>query len=313
MSPALTGGWLAGMLALGLVIVVSRLLRRRRPSLDSRVLPYVRDVPTPVAGWEPMRRSDSASSALRAILVPALRAMAEQLERLLGGRASVGRRLRRAGSPMTVDEFRFSQVVWALVGFAAGMLVGLAGPAREPGKAVPWLLVCLGLAGAAIVAREQLLSRQVKSRENRILAEFPTVADLLALSVAAGEGPVAALDRVVSTCRGPLVQELAHVLADSRAGASMTSALDQLSLRTGLSIVARFAEGLAVAIERGTPLVDVLAAQAGDVREESKRALIETGARKEVAMMVPVVFLIMPVTLLFAFFPGVVGLDLLAP
>jgi tight adherence protein C len=30
-------------------------------------------------------------------------------------------------------------------------------------------------------------------------------------------------------------------------------------------------------------------------------------------MMVPVVFLIMPVTLLFAFFPGVVGLELLAP
>jgi tight adherence protein C len=28
---------------------------------------------------------------------------------------------------------------------------------------------------------------------------------------------------------------------------------------------------------------------------------------------VPVVFLIMPVTLLFAFFPGVVGLNLLAP
>ena len=29
--------------------------------------------------------------------------------------------------------------------------------------------------------------------------------------------------------------------------------------------------------------------------------------------MVPVVFLIMPVTLLFAFFPGVVGLNFLAP
>jgi tight adherence protein C len=29
--------------------------------------------------------------------------------------------------------------------------------------------------------------------------------------------------------------------------------------------------------------------------------------------MVPVVFLILPVTLLFAFFPGVVGLNLLAP
>ena len=30
-------------------------------------------------------------------------------------------------------------------------------------------------------------------------------------------------------------------------------------------------------------------------------------------MLSPVVFLIMPVTLLFAFFPGVVGLNLLAP
>jgi tight adherence protein C len=59
--------------------------------------------------------------------------------------------------------------------------------------------------------------------------------------------------------------------------------------------------------------VDVVAAQAADVREAAKRALIETGARKEVVMMVPVVFLILPVTLLFAFYPGVVGLNLLAP
>ncbi|MFY9914894.1 MAG: type II secretion system F family protein, partial [Nocardioidaceae bacterium] len=121
------------------------------------------------------------------------------------------------------------------------------------------------------------------------------------------------LDRVVSGCRGALPDELAIVLAQSRTGIPITEALDQLAQRTGLSIVARFAEGLAVAIERGTPLVDVLIAQAGDVREAAKRDLIEAGARKEVAMMVPVVFVIMPVTLLFAFFPGVVGLNLLAP
>ena len=42
-------------------------------------------------------------------------------------------------------------------------------------------------------------------------------------------------------------------------------------------------------------------------------ALIESGARKEIAMMVPVVFFIMPVTLLFAFFPGVLGLRLTTP
>jgi tight adherence protein C len=40
------------------------------------------------------------------------------------------------------------------------------------------------------------------------------------------------------------------------------------------------------------------------VREGGRRALIEEGARKEILMMVPVVFLILPVTILFALFPG---------
>jgi tight adherence protein C len=31
---------------------------------------------------------------------------------------------------------------------------------------------------------------------------------------------------------------------------------------------------------------------------------MEEGARKEIAMMVPVVFLILPVTILFALYPG---------
>ena len=146
-----------------------------------------------------------------------------------------------------------------------------------------------------------------------MLAEFPTVADLLALSVAAGEGPAAALDRVTRVAQGELSRELAQVLADSRTGTPIAQALDALATRTGLPVVARFAEGFAVAIERGTPLADVLHAQAADVREASRRTLIETGARKEVLMMVPVVFLVLPVTVAFAFWPGVVGLRLMTP
>ena len=94
---------------------------------------------------------------------------------------------------------------------------------------------------------------------------------------------------MVSSCRGALVDELARVLAESRTGVPMVTALDGLAARTGLAVIARFADGLAVALARGTPLVDVLAAQAADVREAAKRALIETGARKEVVMMVPAI------------------------
>ncbi len=63
----------------------------------------------------------------------------------------------------------------------------------------------------------------------------------------------------------------------------------------------------------GTPLADVLHAQAADVREAGRRALIESAARREVFMLVPVVFLVLPVTVLFAFYPGLVGLRLTTP
>jgi tight adherence protein C len=291
MSPVIVGGLLGAVLGVGLVTIAARLLGSRRPSLESRVVPYIRDVPSMPVSWSPRPPSSHPSSALVALVRPTLERWADRLERILGGRASIQRRLDRAGTTTTVEGFRFSQVVWGLSGFGIALAIGVLGPARQPGRALRWLLISVACGVAAVLARDSALTHQVRRREDQMLVEFPVVADLMALSVAAGEGPASAIDRVVRSCRGALPDELAVVLAQSRTGVPITEA----------------------AIERGTPLVDVLAAQAADVREAAKRALIETGARKEIAMMVPVVFLIMPVTLLFAFFPGVVGLNVLAP
>ncbi len=103
------------------------------------------------------------------------------------------------------------------------------------------------------------------------------------------------------------------MLAAVRTGEPVSEAFDRLAQVTGLPLVARFAQGVAVAVERGTPLADVLHAQAADVREAGRRELIEVAARKEIFMMVPVVFLILPVTVLIAFWPGVIGLQLTTP
>ena len=124
-----------------------------------------------------------------------------------------------------------------------------------------------------------------------MLAEFPVLAELLALAVAAGESPVAALDRVVRRSGGELSRDLGTVLAAVRTGEPVGRGLRRLAATTGVPSVARFAQGVAVAVERGTPLADVLHAQAADVREAGRRELIEVAARKEIFMMVPVVFL----------------------
>ena len=109
-----------------------------------------------------------------------------------------------------------------------------------------------------------------------------------------------------------LSRELAVVLGDLRAGEPFTTAMERLAVRVPVPAVVRFVDGLVVAVERGTPLGDVLRAQAADVREQHKRDLIEAGGRREVLMLVPVVFLELPVVILFALYPGLFSLSQLA-
>lgn len=312
MSPALAGALLGLTLTLGLLLVAARVRALRRPQLEVRVLPYLRDLPTGRAG----RRTaavDEPPPVVAAVFGPPLAAAARTVERVLGGTASVRRRLDRAGLDRTVHDFRVEQVVWGLAGFGACAAYGLLRTLDRPSAAWSSLVLCgIGFA-LGVLARDTRLSGQVRARERAIVAEFPTVAELLALSVAAGEGPVAALDRVVRRSGGELSAELGRVLAQVRTGVPVATAFDELAARTGLPLVARFAAGIAVAVERGTPLADVLHAQAADVREAGRRELIESAARREVVMMIPVVFLVLPTTVLFAFWPGLVGLHLTTP
>lgn len=309
MSPLMHGLLLGGMFGLGSCVVLAVALEARRTLVARRVLPYLRDLPqtgrlTPLVPLEP------ATSTIATLLGPAVTRGARLVGKVLGGAASVQRRLVRANLDLSVHDFRVSQVMWGLVAFAVAAAPASLIAIRSPQRAVPLLICCVVVGVLGVLVRENRLSAQVAQRERQILEEFPPIAGLLALAVAAGESPVAALDRVVSHAHGELAVELRQVLSGVRTGVPVARAFDDLAARTGLPVLARFAEGLAIAVERGTPLADVLHAQAGDVREAGRRALIETGARKEVLMMVPVVFLVLPVVVIFAFFPGLLGLRL---
>ena len=307
------GAVLGAVAGAGLVLVLARVRLIGRPQLATRVLPYVRDLPQ--VGRTPALRVVSASpaSAATGVFGPPLRRAADAVERVLGGATSVRRRLARAGIDKTVHEFRIEQVVWGLVAFAVVAAWSLVRALSDPSHVVASLLLCAAAFAGGVLARDTHLTSQVTARERRIVTEFPALAELLALAVAAGESPVAALDRVVRRSGGELSRDLGTVLAAIRTGEPVAQAFDRMAATTGLPLVARFAQGVAVAVERGTPLADVLHAQAADVREAGRRELIEVAARKEVFMMVPVVFLVLPVTILFAFWPGVVGIGFTTP
>ncbi len=313
MSTLVWGGLLGGVAGVGLVLVVMRISVLRRPQLADRVLPYLRDLPMRDQGPALRTLSSSPTSAAARIFGPGLRSAADLVERVMGGSTSVRRRLDRAGLRLSVQDFRIEQVVWGLVGFAAAAALSLVRALGGVGSLGSVAVFCLLGLVCGVFLRDNRLSTQVKNRERQVLTEFPTIAELLALSVAAGESPVSALDRVVRRSHGALSEDLADVLARIRTGEPVGHAFESLARSTGLPIVARFATGITVAMERGTPLSDVLHAQAADVREAGRRLLIETAARKEIAMMAPVVFFVLPVTILFAFYPGVLGLRLTTP
>ena len=301
MSGAVWGGLAGGLFGLGAVLVLWHVAVTRRADLGMRVLHHLSDIP------------ELATLARRPTTDGSLRAAADRLDELLGGNQSVRRRLERASLDMSVADFRVQQVVWGVGAMSLMAALTVVVTSRSPERFLPMLILTVIAGVLGVLLRENRLTTQVRAHEHAVLSELPALTELLALAVAAGEGPVAALERVVSRSRGAFSRELAQVLGAIRTGTPVSVALDDYSARSGVPVVARFAQAVAVALERGTPLADLLHAQAADVREAQRRALIETGARREVAMMVPVVFLVLPTTVMFAFWPGLVGLRMVTP
>ncbi|MDQ6933891.1 MAG: type II secretion system F family protein, partial [Actinomycetota bacterium] len=233
-----------GLFGSGLCLVVAQLLSARRTPFEVRVLPYLRDLPHSAGA---VTLPSEQSSAFRGVFGPFLRRAAELVERVLGGTAAVRRRLVRADLELSVHDFRVEQVLWGLGAFVAAAIPAVLVGLRSPDRSVPLLVCCLVAFALGVLLRENRLTGQVTQRERRILEEFPTVAELLALAVAAGEGPVAALDRVVRRSHGELSSDLQRVLADVRTGTPVARAFDELAARTGLPVVSRFAEGVAIA------------------------------------------------------------------
>lgn len=309
----LAGAALGALAGSGALLAAAGTPWARRPTLDDRLAPYLRDAPRPSR----LLAQDTTLTpfpTVERLLRPFLRDAARLVERWLGGSAGVRRRLDQLGTGTTLEQFRAEQVVWGALGLAAALALGVLGLVTGSQRA-PLVLVgaAVVLTLTGVLGRDRWLTTQVQRREQRMLEEFPTVAELLALAVTAGEGPVGALERVHRLSAGELSRELGRALADARAGASLVAALEGVAARTSLPPLARFVDGVAIAVERGTPLADVLRAQAVDVREAGKRRLLETAGRREIAMMVPVVFLVLPVTVVFALFPGFYGLTLVAP
>lgn len=277
---------LGGALGGGLLLVLSASPRWRARGLTARLAPYLRDV----TDGDPGR-------AFSGITVP-----------VFGAATPVGEvadRMSRVGASWQ----RSRALVWTLLGAGAGgalatIIAVLQGP-------LPALLVLPLVGAAAAVVSEQSVRRAgERARERRLHEELPVVLEFLALCLSAGEGLLDALRRVGNRGTGELAVGIREVVVEVGTGSALTDALLAFARREDSPALSRAIDQLVAAVDRGTPLADVLHAHAADARAGEQRELIEQAGRKEIAMLVPLVFLILPISVLFAIFPGVVMLDL---
>ncbi len=172
-------------------------------------------------------------------------------------------------------------------------------------------IFCLS-ACTAIYLTEQNLSREVIRYREAIESDFPTIVEALTLSLSAGESPLVSMQRIASHGTGALTLEFSKVVDEVSLGTSFATALDAMGRRVRSIAVRRFVDSIVIAISRGAPLIDVLHGHAKEARDFQRNRILSAASKAELSMMIPVVFLILPISILFALWPSMSNLNLFA-
>lgn len=162
-----------------------------------------------------------------------------------------------------------------------------------------------GLATKLAIYRDTFRARFVSGKKLKIaVAELPEILELMAVSLSAGDGIFGALARVAPRAKGVLGDSLRKMLASLELGAELDSELDWLARNLPQRQILEFTHKLSIALRRGAPLSQMLQSLAESTRAELRNDLLRQAGRNETRMLIPLVFLILPVTVLFAVYPS---------
>jgi len=246
------------------------------------------------------------------------RAIAPFLEGLSG----IGRRLTPVGyvekvrqkfvhmgnnSPQAVDRFlaiRVATVVGAVLVFLVVFVFNLTGLTGNIKLAVGALLMLLLLIGP-----DSVLNRRVEERQKEIQRSLPDILDLLTISVEAGLGFEQALDRVITAVPGPLTEEFARMLGETRAGAARAEAMRAMDDRCDVPELRSFVLAIIQADTFGVSIGRVLRGQAEEMRIKRRQLAQERAQKAPVKMLIPMVFCIFPALFLVVLGPAMLSIQ----
>ncbi len=222
-------------------------------------------------------------------------------------RTSVRARLNEIGeiSENSYSDFRIKQLLQTTFTFLAAQLF-LVLTGQAPLEAT-FISIAIGV--FTYFYSERSLSKRVKEFRQGVDAEFPAIIEMLSLALSAGETPLAALKRVSIRAHGSLAIEFSQVIERVQTGVPFHISLDAMGRSSHSVMIRRFVDALIIAMLRGAPVIEVLQRNAQEAREAQRNQVLSAASKAEVSMMVPIVFLILPISILFALWPSLSNLN----
>ena len=210
------------------------------------------------------------------------------------------------GSTDNFEDFRSKQIAVSLI---LGFLFFLSLLFLRK----PILLNSISATFASVITYiliDRNLSKRVKAHQLNVESEFPAIIEMYSLALSAGETPLAAMERIGRTAKGSLAIEFKKVVSLVRTGEPFHVALDAMGREINSITIRRFVDSLIIATLRGAPIIEVLQRHALEAREMQRNRVLGAAAKAEISMMIPVVFLILPISILFALWPSLANLNL---
>lgn len=208
---------------------------------------------------------------------------------------SLDRQLTAAGEYLGMEpqDLVGLSVLSALGGAAFGGLFGVVS-----GMGALPVVLCT-VVGAALPYLQ--VSSETQRRFRQIARGLPSVTDLLALAMGAGQDFPGAVRSVVEKWSDPtdaVVEEFTHILQELRVGRTRKEALSDFANRVPLDPVIQFTASIIQAEERGNPVAEVLQIQASMARMQRSVQAEEAASKAGVAMVAPLFLLFFCILLL---------------
>ena len=146
-------------------------------------------------------------------------------------------------------------------------------------------------------------------KQNEINEELVSILQMLSIMISAGESPMMAMKYVAQRSDGVIPNLIKQSFVKYESGRNIAQTMDFIAVATSSSQVRRLTNSIQIAIERGTPILDVLNTQVQALNKQINISLLKKSGKSEITLLIPVVFLILPVSISFAIWPSVYGLN----